>query len=72
MRRGQASLEMTLAMIGALLLLFGSLQVFVWVNGRLIVRQRNYEQTRQQAAESQTLVQWDEPSGSLSVFGETQ
>lgn len=43
MRRGQASLEMTLAMFGALLLFLASLKVFLWINERLIQRQVNYE-----------------------------
>ena len=51
--RGQASLEMTLAMIGALLLLFGSLKVYLWINERLVSRQLAYEATRVAAGSTQ-------------------
>ena len=46
LRGGQASLEMAVALVGMMLLLFGSLQVFVWINGRVIQRQMDYEATR--------------------------
>lgn len=42
-RHGQASVEMTLAMFGALLLFLASFKVFLWINERLIQRQVNYE-----------------------------
>lgn len=46
-RRGQAaSLEMTLAMFCALLLLFGSMKVMIWIVERLVTRQQDYEATR--------------------------
>ncbi len=48
-RAAQASLELTLAMMGAILLLFGSLKVFLWVNERIISRQREYECRRLEA-----------------------
>ena len=44
--RGQASLEMAIAMGGVILLLLGSLKVYAWVNERLISRQQYYEATR--------------------------
>ena len=44
--RGQAALEMTAALIGVLLLLFGSLKVCLWLAERLIARQQSYEATR--------------------------
>ena len=50
LRGGQSSLEMTLALIGALVLLFGSLRVFFWVGERMVQRQRQYEQSRARAA----------------------
>ncbi|MDP3723315.1 MAG: hypothetical protein Q8R91_07455 [Candidatus Omnitrophota bacterium] len=37
---------MTVALTGALLLLFGSLKVFLWINERLVTRQLYYESTR--------------------------
>ena len=66
--RGQASLELTLAMIGALILLFGSLKVFLWVNERIIARQRAYEMSRQAAGTSASVVTWDEPNQPLRIF----
>ena len=67
---GQASLEMTLAMIGALLLLFGSFKVFLWVTKRMIVRQQAYESSRVAAGSSAAKgkTEWDEPSEKLAVF----
>ncbi len=48
-RRGQASLEMTVALIGAVLLLLGSFKVWLWVNERLVRRQQDYEASRMTA-----------------------
>ncbi len=42
-RRAQASLEMTAALIGALLLLFGSLKVCLYFAERIVKRHQNYE-----------------------------
>ncbi len=42
-QRGQASLEMAITMMGAVLLLFGVLKVFLWFNSHLIGRQIAYE-----------------------------
>jgi len=53
LQRGQASLETTLAMLGALLLLLGSVKVYLWVNERLISRQQAYEATRVAAGSTQ-------------------
>ena len=69
MSRGEASMEMTLALIGALLLLFGSVKIFLWLNERAVVRQQNYEATRLQAASgANPQVQWQEPSEKLEIF----
>ena len=67
---GQASLEMTLAWIGVLLLLFGSFKVFLWVNKRMIARQQAYESSRVAAGSSTKAgaVEWDEPSEKLAIF----
>ena len=67
-RRGQTSLEMSLAMAGALLLLLGCIKVFFWMNERLIMRQRSYEATRVQAAGTTPDAQWLEPSQRLNIF----
>ena len=42
-KMGQVTLEITLGLIGILLLLLASVQVFVWVNERLVLRQEDYE-----------------------------
>ena len=68
-RRAQSSLEMTLAMIGALVLLFGSIKVFIWLAQRLVARQQAYENTRVAAGSSAPGRKWDEPSQKLSIFG---
>ncbi len=49
---GQASLEVTLAMLGTLLLFFGCVKVFVWVAGGLAQRQYNYDVSRAMAADA--------------------
>ncbi len=55
---------MTVALMGALLLLLGSLKVFLWVNERLVQRQRSYEATRVSGGS------WTEPSKPLRIFNE--
>lgn len=57
--QGQASLEMTVALIGGLLLFAGSIRVFMWIAQRLIDRQASYEATRPTTANSP---QWSEPA----------
>ena len=59
---------MSVAMIGALLLLLGCIKVFFWMNERLILRQQSYEATRIPAASTTPDVQWAEPSRRLSIF----
>ena len=49
-RRSQASLEMTLAIIGLLLLLFGSFKLLLWMSERMIRRQQDYDTSRAAAA----------------------
>lgn len=78
--RGQAALEVTVALIGAIVLLFGSLKVFLWINERLISRQIAYDEGKPGTgaggrvdAGSRTdgqLVLWEEPSKPLRVFDE--
>jgi len=43
---GQVTLEMAIALIGVMALLFATINVFIWVNKRLVMRQRDYENTR--------------------------
>ena len=61
---------MTVAMIGALLLLFGSIRVFLWMSERLITRQQGYERTRAAAANDQPGRTWDEPTDRLDILNE--
>jgi len=79
-RGGQSSLEVTVALIGAIVLLFGSLKVFEWINERLISRQIAYDEGQPETrvggrvdAGSRTdgqLVLWEEPSQPLRIFDE--
>lgn len=43
---GQASLELTAALILVAMLIVGALKIFVWFNGRMVMRQVAYEKTR--------------------------
>ena len=55
-------------MTGALLLLFGSLKVFAWVNQRLVERQVSYEATRVAAGSTEPGKLWVEPSAPLHIL----
>ena len=59
-RKSQASLEIAFSLIVVFILLFGSLQVFFWMNRRLVQRQKDYEAQRVNAANSNTEVRVDE------------
>jgi len=77
LERAQASLEMTVALAGALLLLFGGLKVFLWSVERVTARQQAYEQSRVLAgsarpAPQQPFVGWHEPSEPLTFFKDDQ
>jgi hypothetical protein len=72
---GQASLEMTAALIGALLLLFGSLRVCLYFSERLVKRHQNYEGLAGlgRVAAANTVVLMDsilppEPRNKLNIF----
>ncbi|MFH1691003.1 MAG: hypothetical protein ABIC68_00315 [Candidatus Omnitrophota bacterium] len=43
---GQASLELSAALILVAMLIVGAIKIFVWLNGRLVMRQVAYEQSR--------------------------
>lgn len=43
---GQASLELSAALIIVMLLLVATVKMFVWFNERMMLRQRDYEATR--------------------------
>ena len=65
--RAQASLEMAVAITGALLLLFGSLKLFIWLNERLVGRHMTYNATRATAAGDNPNAAY-EPTEPFSVF----
>lgn len=68
-KKAQVSLELAASFISILLLLFGSLQVFLWVNKQLATRQQDYEASRV-AADSGTEIQVDESSyPKLNILG---
>ena len=64
--RGQASLEMTVALIGAMLLMLGSFKVWLWVNQRLVQRQQDYEASRVTANNGNSMTNAD--SIRLNIF----
>ena len=69
-RKGQAALEVSLALVGAMILLLGSLQVFLWVNERLVKRHLSYEATRVAAGSNEPGKLWQEPTTRLKIFKE--
>ena len=73
LRRGQATLEMTVALIAALLLLVGAVKFAFWATERYHTRLTNYERSRATAASVPFRVgqRWDgsyEPSKRLDLF----
>ena len=69
--RGQATLEMTVAMIGALVLLVGSVKITLWAAERYFTRVKNYDQTRKAAASAPAGTPPDlsyEPTTKLKIF----
>lgn len=50
--KAQVSLEMAITFITVFILLLGALNLFVWLNQRFILLQRDYEQGRVAAASS--------------------
>ena len=68
--KGQATLEIALSIAGVVLLLVGSLAIFIWVNQGLVLRQEAYENSRDNATESDTEVQVDESKilPALNIF----
>lgn len=43
---GQATLEVTVALILIMLLIVGSIKIFLWLNERMVFKQEAYEGTR--------------------------
>lgn len=70
-RKGQASLELTVALIAIFVLCFGSVKIFTWLNERMVLRQEGYEATRVAAGSDSPGTEVDE-SGypQLDIFGE--
>ena len=70
-RKGQASLEMTLALLGAMLLMLAGFKVCLWAWERVVTRQQYYESTRVAAGSSDPGVWHDPASGKeLKIFNE--
>lgn len=51
---GQTTIEVGVGMVVVMLLLFGSLKIFLWLNERMVLRQVAYENTRVAASENWT------------------
>ncbi|MCG2713858.1 MAG: hypothetical protein L6308_03305 [Candidatus Omnitrophica bacterium] len=67
----QSSLELAASLVVIFILLFGSLQVFFWVNKRLVQRQKDYESQRVVAGNSVSEVKVDETNyPKLNIFGQ--
>ena len=69
---GQATLEVTVALIAVFILLLGTTQIFFWLNERMVLRQKAYESSRVAAGSSSSEIQVDESAFSLlDIFGGT-
>ncbi len=66
LNKGQASLEMTVALFGGLLLLLGSFKIFLWSSERIIRRQQYYDCTRS-AAGGATPGVWSDPASQIPL-----
>jgi uncharacterized protein (UPF0333 family) len=72
-RGGQVSLELAAVFVCILLLLYGTMKVFVWVNQSLVTRQQDFDDTRVSAASSKAEIQVNEADKNkyppLKIFG---
>lgn len=59
-KKGQVTIEMTLALIAVFLLLMGSFKIFIWVNRCLVERGEAYETTRLAPFVEEEWFDWDE------------
>ena len=71
--QGQATLELTMAIIGALLFLLAAVKIVLWSAERFVTRTQNYDRTRVQAASVKESVNaaWDnsyEPTKKLEIL----
>ena len=73
-KEAQSSLELAASFVVIFILLFGSLQVFIWMNKRLVQRQKDYEVQRVTAGNSGSEVKVDETDlakyPKLNIFGQ--
>jgi hypothetical protein len=73
-KRSQVSLELAASLVVIFILIFGTLQVFLWLNKRLVQRQQDYEANRVAAANSASEIQVDETDQAkypkLNIFGQ--
>ena len=69
--QGQASLEMTVALFCAILLVFGGMKICAWVAQRLVARQKDYDATRVESTDNTNFVWKDQASKMpLRIFNE--
>ena len=69
--KGQATLEMAVAMMGALLFLVAAVKIVLWSTERFVTRTQNYDRTRVSAARAQAGASWDnsyEPTKKLEIL----
>lgn len=71
LKRGQTSIEMSIAVMCFIVLIFGILQVFSWVNSSLVTRQVDYERETVTVSQSYSYQAASEP-GRLNIFGEAR
>jgi len=73
-KTAQVSLELAASLVVVFILLFGALQLFLWMNKSLVQRQKDYEAQRVTAGNSGSEVQVDESDQSkypkLNIFGQ--
>ena len=70
---GQATLELTAAMVGALLFVVAAVKVVLWSAERFVTRTQNYDRTRTSAASvrESNNADWDgsyEPTKKLEIL----
>lgn len=53
---GQVSLELAAALLCILILLVGTINLFIWVNSHLVLRQESYDERRVDAGSSKDLI----------------
>ena len=71
--KAQATLELTVAIIGALLFLLAAVKIVLWSAERFVTRTQNYDRTRVQAASVPVSANaaWDdsyEPTKKLEIL----